>query len=212
MAERVLRPSRVLLALPRASAASASARLRERLQRLAASLLRAPACSRTRARASRAPARRPACVALPGIERVRLERVLRDPPAAAPRRRVEPARVVPAGDVRRIEELLPRHRVEPDPGGRVDPAADAPEEPRGVDDRRLDEPRPVEELRVHEDRLDDGPDRVPGRDVELLERARRPVVGRHRDEVAPELLDEERRVRRMADAEAARVLPREVAA
>ena len=59
-----------------------------------------------------------------------------------------------------------------------------------------------------EDRLDDGADLVPGRDVELHERAGRRVVGRHRDEVAPELLDEERRVRGMRDAEPARVLPR----
>src|ERR1700688_2727505 len=39
---------------------------------------------------------------LAGIERVRVERLLRDPPAPAPRRRVEPARVVPAADVRRV--------------------------------------------------------------------------------------------------------------
>ena len=50
-----------------------------------------------------------------GIARVRIDRFLRDPPPAAPRGRVEPPGVVPAGDVRRVEELLPRHRVEPDP-------------------------------------------------------------------------------------------------
>src|ERR1041385_8660255 len=49
-------------------------------------------------------------------------------------------------------------------------------------------------------------------DVEPLERRLGVVVRRVRDEIAPELPDEERRMIGMRDAEAARVLPGEPAA
>ena len=71
-------------------------------------------------------------LALRGIELAVLQDPLhRDPPAAI-RRRVEPARVVPAGDVRWIEELLPGERPDPGPVGRGDPRTD----PRGAGPRR----------------------------------------------------------------------------
>ena len=63
-----------------------------------------------------------------------------------------------------------------------------------------------------QDRLDDGPYLVLRGDVQSLERRLGVVVRRFRDEVAPELPDEERGVVWMRDAEAARVLPREPAA
>src|SRR5689334_15257251 len=56
---------------------------------------------------------------------------------------------------------------------------------------------------------DDGPYLVLRGDVEPLERRLSVVVLRVRDEVAPQLPDEERSVIGMRDAEAARVLPRE---
>src|SRR4029450_10335093 len=62
------------------------------------------------------------------------------------------------------------------------------------------------------DGLDDGPDLVPAADVEPLERALRPCPGRHRNEVAPELRNEEGPVQPVVDAEPARVAPVEVAA
>ena len=69
--------------------------------------------------------------------------IRRDPPASAPRRRVEPARVVPPGDVRRIEELLSRHRAEPCVRGRVDATAESAQQPGVVDRRRLHHARAV---------------------------------------------------------------------
>ncbi len=54
-----------------------------------------------------------------GVERAGgPEHLRRDRPAAAQGRRVEPARVVPAADVRRVEELLARRASEPGPVGR----------------------------------------------------------------------------------------------
>ncbi len=109
---------------------------------------------------------------LAGIERIRLQRVLRDPPAATPRCRVEPARVVPAGDVRRVEELLPGHAAEPRPRRRVDAAAEPAQKSGRVDRRRLHEAATRVERGVLEDRGDDRLDGVSARDVEMLERAR----------------------------------------
>ena len=91
-------------------------------------------------------------------------------------------------------------------------AAEPAQQAGDVDDRRLHHPRPVVERGVAEDRRDDRPHLVAALHVELLERAPRRGVGRHRDEVAPELVHEERRMVGMRDAEPARVLPRERAA
>ena len=83
---------------------------------------------------------------------------------------------------------------------------------RGVDDRRLHHPRAVVEVRVLEDRAHDGPRPVPASHVQLLEAAARRGRRRGRDEVAPELRDEERRVPRMLDAELDGVAPVELSA
>ena len=105
---------------------------------------RAGGCARTATRPRGASSHR-RLVRVPGIERLSVEHVLRDPPAPAPGRGVEPARVVPARDVRRIEQLLARDRAEPRPGGRVDPASNSPQQPGVVDDRRLHHPRALVE-------------------------------------------------------------------
>src|SRR2546423_12022681 len=63
-----------------------------------------------------------------------------------------------------------------------------------------------------QNRAHDGPDRATARQIEPLERALRRVVGRLRDEVAPELADEEARVVGMRYREMDGVLPRERAA
>ena len=133
-------------------------------------------------------------------------------PAAAVGGGVEPALVLPAGDVRRMEQPLPGHVGEPRPRRRVDAAPQAAEQSRGVDGRRLDHARAEVEGRVAQDRLHHGPDLVLGADVELLERPPRRGVGWHRDEVAPQLLDEEPGVHGVAQAERAGVLPVERAA
>ena len=109
-------------------------------------------------------------------QRVGLRRVVRDPPAAAEGRRVEPALVVPAGHVRRHEEPLAGSGGEPGPRGRVDPAADPAQEAGGVDGGRLHHPRPGVEGGVAEDRLDDGAD-LEVLPVERLERAPRAASG-----------------------------------
>src|SRR4029077_6577421 len=122
-------------------------------------------------------------------------------------RRVEPARVVPTRDVRRVEELLAREAHQPGPGLRVDSAAEAAQHPGQVDGRRLHHPRPGVERRVAQDRGDYRGDLVATLDVQVLERALRPRLGRRRDEVAPELRDEERRVQPVMHAEPTRVAP-----
>ena len=137
VAQRVQHHRRVLLLLPLLARRVAERAVRELLQRARRRRLPSGGLRQKRSAAWMSFPASSGCRPLAGIERVRIERLLRDPPAAAPRRRVEPARVVPAGDVRRIEELLSRHRVEPHPVARVDPAAEPAEESRGVDDRRL---------------------------------------------------------------------------
>ncbi len=91
-----------------------------------------------------------------------------------------------------------------------DRLAARPQHPRERDDRRLDHPGAVELGRL-EDRLDDRADPAPRPDVEPLERRRRLLGGVARDEVAPQLADEERRVQRVADHQAAGRLPAVVA-
>ena len=149
---------------------------------------------------------------LRGLEDGGAEHVAGDVPAGEERSRVEPAVVVPAGDVRRIEELLAGLVREPGPGLGVDSALPRAEHPGQVDDGWLDHSRPRVEARVAQDRLDDGPGREPACDVELLQRPSRRRRRRRGDEVAPELADEERAVLRMADGEPARVLPVEAPA
>ena len=95
---------------------------------------------------------------------------------------------------------------EPRPGLGVDAAAERAQEAGGVDGRRLDHPRPGVEGGVEQDRLDDGAD-LEVLAVEALERAARRRVGRRRDEVAPELVDEEGRVLLVVEAEPDGVLP-----
>src|SRR4029077_7892111 len=127
-------------------------------------------------------------VGVPGVEGLAVEYVLGDTPASAPRRRVQPARVVPTGDVGRGDELLARHRVEPGPGGGVDTAPDPTQQTRVVDDRWLHQTGTLVERRMAQDRGDDGPHLVLRALVQPLERSLRGVVRRHGDEVAPELL------------------------
>ena len=151
-------------------------------------------------------------VGVPGVKRMAVDHVLRYPPPSAPRRRVEPARVVPSRHVGWVEELLPCHRVQPRPGSGVDSATDPAQEPGVVEDRRLHHPRPVVERRMAQDRCDDWPHLVLRGDVQPLERLLGRAVRRVRDEVAPELPDKERRVIRVRHAEPARVAPCESAA
>ena len=133
----------------------------------------------------------------------------RHEPARAEGRRVEPARVIPAADVRRVEELLPGRLAERPPDRVVDELAAHPQQAGVVDDRRLDHARPRVEGGVHQDRLDDRLDLAAG--VDRLQAGQRVLVERRRDEVAPELVHEVRRVQRMAEAEVAGVLPAPVA-
>ena len=107
--------------------------------------------------------------------------VARDFPARLRGRGVEPAREVPAGDVRRVEQLLPGARAQPRPGGRVDRAADRAQQAGVVDDRRRHELGPVEEVRVLQDRLDDRPDaRSPSRGRAPCSEASVASLGRRR--------------------------------
>ena len=76
--------------------------------------------------------------------------------------------------------------------------------PGDLDDRRLHHPRPLVERRVLEDRLDERPDRVvraAGRALRAPPRSRR---RRRRDEVGPELADEEAGVARVLAGRAGR--------
>ncbi len=139
-------------------------------------------------------------------QRVRLRRVVRDPPAAPERGRVEPATVVPAGDARRHEEPLAGHVREPRPRLGVDAASEGPQEARRVDGRRLHHPRPGVEGRVAEDRLHDRPD-VAVLSVRADKGGARRGVRLRRHEVAPELVDEEGRVAVVLEAEPHGVLP-----
>src|SRR5205085_16611 len=78
--------------------------------------------------------------------------------------------------------------------------------------RGLDHPRPEVEQRVLEDRLDHGTDGVAAANVQSLEREPCGPWWGGRDEVAPELPDEERLVGGMLKAKAARVAPVEASA
>ena len=134
-----------------------------------------------------------------------------DVPASPHPRGVEPAGVVPAGDVRGPEEDLPGRFAEPDPDIGVDVAAERSQHPGELDDRRFDHRRAFVEVRAHQDRLQDRAD-LPARaavgvDQSVLHRRR----GRLRHEVAPELGDEEGRVKGVLDAEPAGVFPAPVA-
>ncbi len=149
---------------------------------------------------------------LAGVERKGGEHLLRGPPAAAEGCRVEPARVVPPGDVRRIEEHLPRHAAEPRPRRRLDRRAEPAQQSGRVDGRRLHEPRPVVERRVPEDRFEHGADVALAGDVRPRERVDGRRVGRGADEVRPQLRDEELRVGGMRHGEPHRVMPVERAA
>jgi hypothetical protein len=60
---------------------------------------------------------------------------------------------------------------------------------------------------MHEDRLEHREDRQPARDVAALQLGLRGGVRRRRDEVAPQLADEERRVQRVGEAQLARGAP-----
>ena len=134
-------------------------------------------------------------------------------PAGAERRGVEPARVVPAGHVRRDEQHLPGLVAQPAPRRRVDAAADGPQHPGGLHDRRLDHPAiGVVQVRVAQDRVEQRAHAPAVRDVDPLERAGGAARRRRRDEVAPQLVDEERRVLAMADVQAHRVAPVEAPA
>ena len=142
--------------------------------------------------------------------------VLEDPrdadPAAEEGRGVEPARVVPAGDVRRVEELLARELADPGPVGGRDPGADPPQEPGDVHDRRLDHPLPVVQVGVAEDRPDDRLDRVRLL-VESLERSAgrgaRAASGRSTTRASS---TKNEAMERVLEAEPAGVLPAELAA
>ena len=114
-------------------------------------------------------------------------------------------------DVRRHEEALARLAREPRPRLRVDASAERPQQPGGVDGGRLDHARAGEERGVAEDRVDDRQD-LEVLAVQALERAAGACVGRGRDEVPPELVDEEGRVLLVVEAEPHRVLPVEGAA
>ena len=61
---------------------------------------------------------------------------------------------------------------------------------------------------MQQDRLEHGPHLVAARDVQRLERLAVRGRGRRRDEVAPQLGDEERRVQRVPDAHRQTLLPR----
>ena len=136
-----------------------------------------------------------------------LEGAAGDQPARTESRRVEPAVVVPARDVRRVEELLPRHRVQPDPVLGRDAVATDPQQAGRVDDRRLRHPRSLVEERVLEDRGHHGADVVPRAHVQPLKSGPGRVVRRHGDEVAPELVHEEGCVVLVGDAQPDRALP-----
>jgi hypothetical protein len=146
------------------------------------------------------------------VQHERTEDAAGDLPAGEECRRVEPALVVPAGHVRRVEELLAGEAVEPGPGIGVDAAAGGAQQSGGVDDRRLRHPLARVQVRVAEDRLDDGPHGVVVADVAPLEGALRRGGSRGRDEVAPELADEEGGMGVVVQAEPAGVLPVEAAA
>ena len=138
--------------------------------------------------------------------------VVRPDPAAAEARGVEPAAVVPARDVRRVEEALAVEGRDPRPRLRVHPAPAGTVHPGDLDDRRLHHPRARVQGRVTQDRPDDrlhGEARAP---VEADERRHRRGRRGRGDEVAPELPDEEGGMHRVADAQAAGVLPVVVAA
>ena len=119
--------------------------------------------------------------------------------------------VVPAGDVRGPEQALAGEIADPRPLV-ADPGAPRSQQADDVDDRRLDHGRAAVEGGVHQDRLDHRPNGVVALDVQVLKRLARLRRGRHRDEVAPQLLDEEGPVGPMTDAEPTRVGPVEVAA
>ena len=123
-------------------------------------------------------------------------------PARLGGRGVKPAGEVPAGDVGRVEQLLAGGGGQPRPGGRVDRAADRAQQAGVVDDRRGDELRAFVEVGVLQDRLDHRADAVARARVQALQRGERRFVGRARDEVAPQLGHEERRVQRVVDAQA----------
>ena len=152
-------------------------------------------------------------VALLAVEPRRFADVLRDLPAGAERRRVQPAAVVPAGDVRRHEQVLAGAVAQPRPGGRVDPAADGTQHPGHLHDRRLDHPlRRVVEVGVGQDRLEQRADVALGGDVQPRELLRRLGRRLRRDEVAPQLRDHELGVAAMARDQPHRLLPAVLAA
>src|SRR5439155_8486432 len=113
---------------------------------------------------------------------------------------------VPSGYVGGVEELLSGGGREPRPCRGVDWAADRAKQSGVVDHRWGHQLRTVEEFGMPEDRLDHGADAVAGARVDALERRQRRFAGRIRDKVAPQLADEERRVERVGDAQAHRVL------
>src|SRR5215211_2632760 len=205
MAQGVLDQRRVALALP--------ARVR---RSEGAEGVRAESAARAARKVRTAPELERPVEELVGVERrLDLGRVQhrgprdpsRDVPAREIARRIEPALVVPAGDVRREEELLPRVRAQPRPRLGVDAASGGPQQAGGVDDRRLDHPRALVEVRVLEDGLHDGAYRVAPFDVPPLERLLRPARRRGRDEAAPKLADEEDWVAAMVDAQPAGIAP-----
>ena len=142
-----------------------------------------------------------------GVVGVLPQHALGDVPAGVECRRVEPAIVVPARDVGRIEEQLSGLNRQPDVVLGRDAVAEDPQHAREIDGRRLHHPGALVEPRVLEDRAQDGPRRVARLDVELLERGLGLVVRRLRDEVAPELAREERLVRRVGDRQHHGLLP-----
>src|SRR5215211_970951 len=205
MAQGVLDQRRVALALP--------ARVR---RSEGAEGVRAESAARAARKARTAPELERPVEELVGVERrLDLGRVQhrgprdpsRDVPAREIARRIEPALVVPAGDVRREEELLPRVRAQPRPRLGVDAASGGPQQAGGVDDRRLDHPRALVEVRVLEDGLHAGAHRVAPFEVPPLERLLRPARRRGRDEIAPKLADEEGWVAAMVDAQPAGIAP-----
>ncbi len=105
------------------------------------------------------------------------------------------------GDVRRVEQLLPGARGQPRPGGRVDRPAHRAQQSRVVHDGRSDEVGAFQEVGVRQDRLDHRADAVARFEVDGLQRGERRLIGRRRDEVAPQLAHEERGVKRVRHAE-----------
>ena len=130
--------------------------------------------------------------------------------------RREPRRPpVPAGHARRVERVLAHHLEQPGPAVSLDPAAHRADRSREEDHRCLDHVRPVEvpvERRVAEDGLHHRLDPQARAAVAPDERAAGARVDRYRDEVAPELVDEERRMVTVGGDDPEHVAPAEAPA